>query len=169
VLESVRLAAQCYCVPVNSDVRHHVTAAEDIYYDLAPEEARERLLELAASGDHEAEFYLGHLADESSPGDPIGALAWYNKAAAGGLLEAKHWVASFTYHGMGTSQDILAAVRLFRECADAGLDASQWKLGQHLLQFPESRAEALRWLTAAANQRHTAAIELLTEAGERDV
>jgi TPR repeat protein len=156
-------------VPVNSDVRHHVTAAEDIYYDLPPEEAEERLLELAERGDHEAEFYLGHLADESLSGDPVGAFAWYTKAAAGGLLEAKHWVASFTYHGMGTSQDVAAAVRLFRECAEAGLDTSQWKLGQHLLQFPQSRAEALRWLDAAANQGHTGAFELLAKAGGRDV
>lgn len=143
-----------------------MTAAEDIYYDLAPEEARERLLELAGDGDHEAEFYLGHLADESSPRNPVEALVWYKKAAAGGLLEAKHWVASFTYHGMGTSQDVLAAVRLLRECAEAGLDSSQWKLGQHLLQFPENTTEALRWLTAAASQGHTGAIELLAEAGQ---
>ena len=165
----MRLAAQCRRAPVNSDVRRHVTAAEDIYHDLEPEEARGRLLELAESGDHEAEFYLGHLADERSPRDPVGALAWYKKAAAGGSLEAKHWVASFTYHGMGTDQDILGAVRLLRECADAGLDASQWKLGQHLLQSPENRAEAVRWLTAAANQGHAGAIELLVEAGARDV
>jgi len=146
-----------------------VTSAKDLYYDLAPEEARERLLELARGGDHEAEFYLGHLADESSPREPIAALDWYRKAAAGGMLEAKHWVASFTYHGMGTGQDVLAAVRLLRECAEAGLDSSQWKLGQHLLQFPENRAEALNWLKAAASQGHTAAIELLAGAGGRDV
>ncbi len=146
-----------------------MTAAEDIYYDLPPEEARQRLIELAGRGDHEAEFYLGHLADENSPRDPVGALNWYKKAAAGGLLEAKHWVASFTYHGMGTRQDIPVAVRLLGECAEAGLDASQWKLGQHLLQFPESRVEALRWLRAAANQGHSGAVELLAEAEGRGV
>jgi TPR repeat protein len=151
-----------------SNVRPHVTAAEDIYHDVDPGAAREQLLELAEGGDHEAEFYLGHLADESSPPDPVGALGWYRKAAAGGLLEAKHWVASFTYHGMGTNQDVSAAVSLLRECAEAGLDASQWKLGQHLLQFPASRAEALRWLTLAANQGHTGASALLAEAGARD-
>lgn len=146
-----------------------MTAAEDIYYDDDPEEARAQLLELAARGDHEAEFYLGHLADESSPRDAIGALAWYRKAAAGGLLEAKHWVASFLYHGMGIDQDVSAAVALLRECAEAGLDASQWKLGQHLLQFPASRAEAIGWLKRAADQGHAAATELLVEAGECDV
>jgi TPR repeat protein len=143
-----------------------VTTAEDIYHDLPPEEAMEQLQELARKGDHEAEFYLGHLADESSPRDPFGALLWYKKAADGGLLEAKHWIASFTYYGMGTHQDVAAAVRLLNECAAAGLDASQWKLGQHLLQFPESRIEALHWLRTAARQRHTAAIELLAEIGE---
>jgi TPR repeat protein len=146
-----------------------MTAAEDIYYDADPEEAREQLLELAGGGDHEAEFYLGHLAEESSPSDAVEALAWYRKAAAGGLLEAKHWVASFLYHGIGTAQDLSAALALLRECAEAGLDASQWKLGQHLLQFRGSRAEALRWLNRAADQGHTGASELLAEAGECDV
>lgn len=146
-----------------------MTTAEDVYYDADPEEARELLLQLAAGGDHEAEFYLGHLAEESSPPDAVAALAWYRKAAAGGFLEAKHWTASFLYHGMGTGQDLAAAVSLFRECAEAGLDASQWKLGQHLLQFPASRAEAIRWLELAADQGHTGATELLAEAGECDV
>jgi TPR repeat protein len=146
-----------------------MTATESIYYDADPEEARLQLLELAASGDHEAEFYLGHLEEESSPPNAIEALTWYRKAAEGGFLEAKHWVASFLYHGIGTAQDLPAAVSLLRECAEAGLDASQWKLGQHLLQFPASRAEALRWLKLAAGQGHTGATELLAEAGECDV
>lgn len=143
-----------------------MTTAEDIYYDLLPVEAMDQLQALARKGDHEAELYLGHLMDESSPRDPFGALFWYKKAAEGGLLEAKHWVASFTFHGMGTNQDVAAAVRLLHECAEAGLDAAQWKLGQHLLQFSESRIEALHWLRGAARQRHTAAIELLAAIGE---
>lgn len=155
--------------PLNSNVRPHVTAAEDIYYDMDPDAARERLLELAERGDHEAEFYLGHLADESSPENRGEALDWYKKAATGGLLHARHMVASFTYHGMGTTQDVAAAVVIFRKCAEAGFDSSQWKLGQHLLQYPERRAEALSWLNAAANQGHTGAIELLAEAVGRDV
>lgn len=146
-----------------------MTAAEDIYYDLDPAEARKQLLELVARGDHEAEFYLGHLADESTPRDPVEALTWYKKSAAGGLLEAKHWVASFTYHGMGTIQDVPTAVSLLRECADAGLDASQWKLGQHLLELPANRAEAIRWLTLAADQGHTGAKELLAQIGGSNV
>jgi len=138
---------------------------EDIYYDLDAAEARERLLALALAGDHQAEFYLGHLADEESPRDQAGALDWYRKSAAGGFLEAKHWVASFMYHGMGTVQDVAGAVDLLRECAAAGLDSSCWKLGQHLLQFPESRDEAIRWLKLAATKGHGGAIDLLTEAG----
>lgn len=67
-----------------------MTTAEDIYYDLLPEEAMDQLQALASKGDHEAELYLGHLMDESSPRDPFGALFWYKKAAEGGLLEAKH-------------------------------------------------------------------------------
>lgn len=145
-----------------------MTVAEDIFYDAESGVARHLLLELAAQGDHEAEFYLGHLAEEASPPDAAGALNWYRKAAEGGFLEAKHWVASFLYYGMGTQQDISTAVSLFRQCADEGLDASQWKLGQHLLQFTESRAEGLQWLRLAASQGHTGAVELLAEAGEGD-
>lgn len=152
-----------------SNVRFRMTAAENIYYDADPEEAHVQLLELATNGDHEAEFYLGHLEEEGSPPNAVGALAWYRKAAEGGFLEAKHWVASFLYHGMGTAQDIPTAVSLLRECAETGLDASQWKLGQHLLQSPASRAEALSWLKLAASQGHTGATELLVEAGECDV
>lgn len=43
-----------------------MTAASDIYEDAEPELARARLLTLAAGGDHEAEFYLGHLAEEGA-------------------------------------------------------------------------------------------------------
>jgi TPR repeat protein len=140
-----------------------MTSAEDIYFDLEPELANLKLLELAAAGNHDAEFYLGHIADEASPPDAEEALTWYKKAAEGGHLEAKHWFASFLYHGMGADQDLNAAVLMFRECAAAGLDASQWKLGQHLLQFPEARTEALEWLKLASVQGHTAAIELLAQ------
>lgn len=146
-----------------------MTSAADIYYDADPELARVQLLSLAAGGDHQAEFYLGHLAEEGSPPDAAEALNWYRKAADGGFLEAKHWVASFLYHGMGTDQNLPAAISLLRACALEGLDASQWKLGQHLLQFPESRVEAVQWLKRAAGQGHTGATELLVEAGECDV
>jgi TPR repeat protein len=146
-----------------------MTSAADIYYDSEPELARVQLFTLAAGGDHEAEFYLGHLAEEGSPPDAAEALNWYRKAADGGFLEAKHWVASFLYHGMGTDQNLLAAISLLRACALEGLDASQWKLGQHLLQFPESRVEAVQWLKRAADQGHTGAAELLLESGEFDV
>lgn len=145
-----------------------MTVAEEIFYDEEPAAAHRLLLELAAQGDHEAEFYLGHLAEEASPRDTVGALYWYRRAAEGGFLEAKHWVASFLYHGMGTEQDISTSVSLLRQCAEEGLDASQWKLGQHLLQFIESRAEGLHWLRLAASQGHTGAVELLIEVGEVD-
>jgi TPR repeat protein len=141
-------------------------SAEDIYHDESPEAARELLLKLAATGDHDAEFYLGHLADESSPQDQAAALQWYRKAAASGHLEAAHWAASFMYFGMGTEQDIEGALAIFRSCAESGLDASQWKLGQHLLSVPGLRNEALYWLRLAAAQGHTAALDILASESE---
>jgi hypothetical protein len=141
-------------------------SAEDIYEEEAPDIARERLLERAAEGDHDAEFYLGHLAEEASPPDRDLALRWYTKAAQAGHLEAQHWAASFMYFGMGTEQDVDGAVSQFRACAEKGLDASQWKLGQHLLAVPGQRIEALGWLRLAAAQGHSGAIELLASEGE---
>ena len=141
-------------------------SAEDIYHDESPEAARKLLLELASAGDHDAEFHLGHLADESSPRDQASALLWYRKAAASGHLEAAHWAASFMYFGMGTEQDIEGALAMFRSCAESGLDSSQWKLGQHLLAVPGKRNEALHWLRLAAAQGHTAAIDILASEGD---
>ena len=143
-------------------------SAEDVYYDESPETARRILLERAAAGDRDAEFYLGHLTEESSSQDEAGALQWYRKAASSGHLEAAHWAASFMYFGMGTDQDIQGALVIFRTCAAAGLDASQWKLGQHLINLPGHRTEGLQWLRQAAVQGHTGAIELLASEGESD-
>jgi TPR repeat protein len=143
-----------------------IPSAEDIYLDEDPEVARALLLERAAFGDPDAEFYLGHLAEEESPPNKELALQRYKKAAAAGHLEASHWAASFIYFGMGTVQDVDCAVSMFRACAEAGLDASQWKLGQHLLSVPGRREEALGWLRRAAAQGHTGAIDLLASEGE---
>jgi len=138
----------------------------DLYHDEAPETAWDRLLPLANAGDPVAQFYMGHLCDELSPRDQEQAHAWYQKSSDGGFLEGTHYLASFTYHGMGTLRDIETALLLFRRSAEAGLDASQWKLGQHLLQSEEDHEEAIRWLKLAAAQGHPAAIDLLHENGE---
>jgi TPR repeat protein len=66
---------------------------------------------------------------------------------------------------MGTEQDIEGALEVFRSCAESGLDASQWKFGQHLLADPSMRNEALEWLRLAAAQGHIAAIDLLASEG----
>lgn len=138
----------------------------DIYYDEAPETAWARLLPLANAGDPVAQFYMGHLCDELSPRDQEQAYAWYQKSSDGGFLEGTHYLASFTYHGMGRLRDIEKALLLFRRSAEAGLDASQWKLGQHLLHSGESRKEAIHWLRLAAAQGHPAAAELLRDNNE---
>jgi TPR repeat protein len=139
-----------------------------IYDDEPPEEAGRLLLPLAESGSAEAQFYPGHLADEESPRQPETALRWYRKAAAGGLLEAKHWVASFLYHGMGVAQDVPAAIALFREAAASEDAASQWKLGEHLLHSPTSRAEGILWLQRSAAQGHPAATGWLAKEQARE-
>jgi TPR repeat protein len=137
-----------------------------IYDDEASEEAWEQLLPLANAGNPVAQFYMGHLCDELSPRDQEQAYAWYRKSSDGDFLEGTHYLASFTYHGMGTPRDVETALELFRKSAEAGLDASQWKLGQHLLTSDEGRVEAIHWLKLAAAQGHPAALDLLRESGE---
>lgn len=156
------------CVPGNATVKHHeAMRAEQIYDEEAPERAKALLSQLAAAQDSDAMFYLGHLAEEESPGDKEGALGWYSQAAELGHLEAAHWRASFVYHGLGTPIDIPRALTLFLECAERGLVASQWKLGQHFLSVTGREKEAREWLGLAAAQGHTDAQRLLN--GERDV
>jgi TPR repeat protein len=134
---------------------------EDIYYDEEPGQAYRLLLVHAEAGNAEAQFYVGHLCDESSPRRQAEAVEWYRRSSQGGFLEATHWFASHLYFGMGVAQDVPRALSLFRNCAEAGLDASQWKLGQHLLGIEGALEEALMWLRRAAEQGHTGATELL--------
>lgn len=136
---------------------------EDIYYDEEQETAFRLLLPHAEAGSAEAQFYVGQLYDERSPEEQGAAVEWYERASNGGYIEATHWLASHLYFGMGVPQDIPRALALFRTCAKAGLDASQWKLGQHLLAEAASKNEAIEWLKLAAAQGHTAAAELLYE------
>jgi TPR repeat protein len=136
---------------------------EDIYDDKEPETAYRLLLPHAEAGNAKAQFYVGQLCEELFPEGPMRSVEWYQRASDGGNIEATHWLASHLYFGMGIDRDIPRALALFRICAKAGLDASQWKLGQHLLAEAASTNEAIDWLRLAAAQGHTAAAELLNE------
>ncbi len=133
---------------------------ENLYWTEEPTIAQKVLTPLAEAGNTEAQFYLGHLCDGESPRDQISALKWYKRASDAGHVEATHYLASFIYHGFGAEKNVEEAVRLFRQAALAGSDASQWKLGQHLLQEAH-RSEAIEWLKMAAAQGNEAAIDLL--------
>jgi TPR repeat protein len=137
---------------------------EDSYNDDSTDIAWTRIQPLAEAGNPVAQFYMGHLCDEVR--DQSGAVAWYRKAAEQGYLPAKHYLASFIYYGMGTSQDIQAALALFREAGEQGDDASQWRLGAHLISDPRTREEGLTWLRRARAQGHIGAIELLAKEGD---
>jgi uncharacterized protein len=136
---------------------------EDIFHDEEPETAYRFLLPHAEAGSAEAQFYVGQLCDERSPEEQERAVEWYQRASNGGCTEATHWLASHLYFGIGVPQDVPRALALFRDCAKAGLDASQWKLGQHLLTESASKNEAIEWLRLAAAQGHAAAAELLCQ------
>ncbi len=137
----------------------------DIYYDDPPDVAWAKILPLATTGDSAAQFYMGQLCDEQTPPDQVEAVAWYQKSSDNGFPEGTHHLASFTYHGMGTHRNVEKAIALFRISAEAGLDASQWKLGQHFLSIAGRQEEAINWLRRAAAQGHSAAIDLLSEEG----
>jgi TPR repeat protein len=142
-----------------------VTAEQiaNIYEEEPPEKARALLIPLAEGGNAVAQFYLGHLCDEESPRDQVAAVEWYRKSSANGYDEATFFLASFKYFGLGTPQDTDGALRIFRQLAEGGLDAAQWKLGQHLAASAETREEGLSWLRRAAEQGHPAAQKQLSE------
>lgn len=132
-----------------------------IYDYEEPNKARDLLLPEAKNGNPVAQFYLGQLCTEENPRNDEGAVAWFEKSAASGYEPGVHYLASHLYFGIGISQDIEKALKLLRTSAESGFDASQWKLGQHLLSQPGSREEAVKWLELAANNGHPAAKDLL--------
>ncbi len=134
---------------------------EAIYNDEEPDVARGLLLPEAELGNPIAQFYVGQLCAEESPRNDEVAVGWFRKSAVAGYPVGIHYLASHMYFGFGTPQDIEGALKLFREAALLGLDASQWKLGQHLLSQPGHRDETLEWLRLAAAQGHGAARALL--------
>jgi TPR repeat protein len=135
---------------------------EAIYDDEDPSQARKLLLPEAEQGNSVARFYLGQLCTEENPRNDEAAVSWFRKSAAGGYSLGAHYLASHMYFGFGTPQNVQEALKLFRSAAEAGLDASQWKLGQHLLAEPNTRKEAIKWLGLAAAQGHQAAKDLLS-------
>jgi hypothetical protein len=150
--------------PVNSVAAMTPEEIQRSYEDEPANIARTRIQPLAEAGDPVAQFYMGQLCDEAR--DQVAALAWYRKASQNGLLDAMHYVASFTYHGFGIAQDVESALRLFRKAAEAGQVDSQWRLGSHLVQEASTRDEGLRWLRLALSQGHIAAMEALAKEGD---
>lgn len=98
---------------------------ESIYDDEEPNKARDLLLPEATNGNPVAQFYLGQLCAEENPRDDEGAVAWFKKSAASGYEPGVHYLASHLYFGIGISQDIEEALKLFRTSAEGGFDASQ--------------------------------------------
>jgi len=125
----------------------------------------------AIQGDARAEYNLGVLLADGTgrPADPMKAAEWFEKAARQDHAEAKYRYAVFIQSGLvkPSSPDLLGQYLLF--AANAGIADAQFRLGQLYLVgkapgtagLEKNPVEAIRWLTAASDQKHIpATVEL---------
>ncbi|MFE3633168.1 tetratricopeptide repeat protein [Streptomyces sp. NPDC059168] len=89
-------------------------AAADQVGDLMPS-----LTAAAESGDTGAQNVLGGILLEHV-GDPSGAAFWFSKAAVAGSPAGKRSLGHLFADGLGVTQDLAKAERLFQEAADGG-------------------------------------------------
>lgn len=72
-------------------------------------------------------YKIGVLTEESSEDIEVQqeAFAWYKKALDFGNKEAAYHLATMYYDGRGTEKNYAAAIRLFRECIESGLNVGK--------------------------------------------
>ncbi|WP_428395675.1 tetratricopeptide repeat protein [Lichenicoccus sp.] len=121
---------------------------------------------LAASGDAEAAFRLGLLADAGNgePQDATRAYRWFRQAADAGLSEAEFNVAAMKDGGRGTPLDEAGAATWYARAAGAGNRRAEYDLG--LLYdagtgVPRNPAAARAWFRQAASSGLPAASDKL--------
>lgn len=110
----------------------------------------------AKEGDMDAQFELGgrYRRGEGFEQDISLSTQWYQKAAAQGHPEATYCMAMAYVEGWGVKHNNPKALAGFRWCAERGdRDAAHWMyvlLQYGVIDVPEDRAEAARWLHRAA-------------------
>lgn len=125
-------------------------------------EDAERIAAWARQGHLEA--MLLHAQRLLDSGAAAEGFAWFRAAAATRDPMALNMLGRCHECGWGTPRDDRAALALFREAAEAGLDWGQYNLAGMKLRgagTPADRAEALRWYRAAAAQGHAKALNML--------
>lgn len=119
------------------------------------EEARDAWLRSAESGNAEAAYYLGVMANEGHGGDAVEALRWFEEAAGKGHAKAQYNLALAYERGVGTTRDRAKALDWLARAAESDGDA-QYMLGLLLLDEageppdPAKLRKALEWMRKAA-------------------
>lgn len=128
------------------------------------------LLRKAADAGHvEAAVVLATIYDGAEQDEQ--AVIYFRKAADAGNLEGMYGLANMLAAGEGVTKDIEAAKALFIKAANAGHVTSVQLMAQAYLRgelgIPEEQrkgAEALKWITRAADLDFIPAIEALQQA-----
>ena len=88
--------------------------------------------------------------------DEAAALAWLEKAAAGGNQRAKYQLGKLLLTGAGgVPRDTDRAMDLLTQCAEAGDQYAQYTLGKAYLlgrDIPQDQEQAVCWLKSSAEQ-----------------
>lgn len=82
--------------------------------------------------------------------DALQAQQWFARAAAQGSKEAEVFLGMLQYDGLLGQKDVEAALRHWREAADAGIAEGQYRLGRILAQSEQTRKEGVEWLVKAS-------------------
>lgn len=123
----------------------------------------------ADAGHAEAQALYAYLLDQAY--EPEEALKYYRLSAKAGNLEGMFGLASMYSTGGSTHRDEKEALRLFKDAAGKGhsqaliVVASAYLTGRLGLSEAElSSAEALDWVTRAAEKKHIESIQRLIRA-----
>jgi TPR repeat protein len=124
----------------------------------APDAARfAEAVKLAESNDPVAEYRLAHMyaSANSVSGNKKQALAWLERAAEHGNIEAQYEFGNALREGFGVVQDYERAAKWLQLAAEHGNADAQYALGQMYrmgIGVPADNAKAYVWLNLAAAQ-----------------
>jgi TPR repeat protein len=133
-------------------------------------------VKLAESKDPAAEYRLAHLYASASSvsGNKKQALAWLERAAEHGSVEAQYEFGNALREGFGIVQDYERAAKWLQLAAERGNADAQYALGQMYragIGVPADNAKAYMWFNLAAAQevagaavQRTAVLHLLSSA-----
>jgi TPR repeat protein len=123
--------------------------------------ALQQLEKRAASGDAQAEHFMGrlYLVGRGVPKDEARAVEWFRRAAAQGDAASAHNLGVIHERATGALRDRAEALKWYRLGAERGFARSQANLGQLLME--EKDPEARGWIEKAAAQKEPRGIYLL--------